>query len=187
MANKQKVMYQGYFLDQESVERLRDKEEELTKKLEKNILEKNVTHPHITFKFSPNDEQVLPNDIVGKDFNLKVTGYGNDGKNSGFEVELLEEIKKYYDGAKKVHITTTLAEGAKAVDTCNLEFESIDPIDINGKMGLFVKGEPSYEPINNITLDSINKLTANIDKKDILEGLNTLGDLDKNKSKGVDR
>ncbi len=115
---------------------------------------------HCTFKYHPNEEEVF-NDIVGKNFEVFLIGYGNDGMNSGFQILLPDELIPYYinydeqnpDVLKVPHITSSLSEGAKASNTKNLDFKPLEkPIRIVGKFGYWIKDENneyvSYESIS---------------------------------------
>ena len=67
-------------------------------------------------------------------------------KNSGFQVELPEELKPYYKNQNGPHITVSLGEvdgiKGKAVDTGTLNFEPIEePFEISSKLGYFVYGK----------------------------------------------
>ena len=122
---------------------------------------------HVTFKFSPTDEELFDH-LVGSEFQVLVVGYGCDRKNSGFEVQLPLDIEEYFinchednPGVKKVpHITASLVRGASPVDTKDLQFEPVsEPFIIRGKFGYFVKGMGvSYEPIQKT---KVKKLVPN--------------------------
>ena len=99
------------------------------------------------------------NELVGKSFDVYIVGYANDGMNSGFEILLPEELKKYYinydeqnpNVLKVPHITASLKEGAKASNTKNLKFEKLSkPVKVTGKFGFWIKEEDkgylSYKP-----------------------------------------
>ena len=126
--------------------------------LEKKALSKVNDEIHCTFKYHPTRDEIF-NELVGKCFEVYLIGYGNDGKNSGFEIALPNNLKKYYinfdeqnrDILKKPHITTSLKEGAKATDTKNLDFKPLkNPIKLIGRFGFWIKNENSeyvsYEP-----------------------------------------
>ena len=81
------IKYEAIFLDEESIN--------LIHELEENKLDRVNDEIHLTLKYKPNDDEVF-NEIVGKEFELYLIGYGNDGINVGFEVELSEELKPYY-------------------------------------------------------------------------------------------
>ena len=131
------VIYEGIFFDVEVSKFLRSIEGEVLPITNKIL--------HCTFKFRPEGSQLF-DEIVGEEVEVLVTGYGCDGKNSGFLVELPELALKYYinydneENLKPAHITVSLAPGAKAVDTANLEFRKLSkPFSIKGRFGYFVK------------------------------------------------
>ena len=144
------LSYEGIFFEGETVDLLRS--------LETNKLDVVNDEMHCTFKYRPNNEEIF-NELVGKSFDVYVIGYGNDGMNSGFEILLPEELKKYYINydeqnpniLKVPHITASLKEGAKASNTKNLKFKKLSkPIKITGKFGFWIKEENkgylSYKP-----------------------------------------
>ena len=103
-----------------------------------------VKDMHITFKFGETEK--YPPELMGKEFKVKVVGYASDGKNSGFQIELPEELRDFYQNQNGPHITVSLGEidgvKGKAVDTGTLNFEPIEePIEIPGKLGYFVFGK----------------------------------------------
>ena len=48
---------------------------------------------HVTFNYGRLYE--FPEDIVGMEVEVIIVGYGSDALNSGFAVEILEELKKF--------------------------------------------------------------------------------------------
>ncbi len=136
MANKKLKGYQGLFLDEKTQEKLVE--------LQKDGLSDITKDMHITFKFGETEQ--YPEELIGKEFKIKIIGYASDGKNSGFQVELPEELKPYYKNQNGPHITVSLGEvngvKGKAVDTGTLNFEPIEePFEISSKMGYFVYGK----------------------------------------------
>lgn len=144
------INYEGLFFEKEMVN--------LIHSLEKPMLDKTNDEIHCTFKYHPSDEEIF-NDIVGKTFEVYLIGYGNDGQNSGFSVLLPDELHNYYinynDEEKTIlnipHITASLTENAKASNTKNLSFTTLEnPIKLVGKFGYWIKEEDkeylSYEP-----------------------------------------
>lgn len=112
--------------------------------MQKNGLSDITKDMHITFKFGETEQ--YPEELIGKEFNVKIIGYASDGKNSGFQVELPEELKPYYKNQNGPHITVSLGEvdgiKGKAVDTGTLNFEPIEePFEIPSKLGYFVYGK----------------------------------------------
>ncbi len=151
------LSYEGLFFDKETVELLHSLEEKQLAKINDEI--------HCTFKYHPKEKDVF-NDIVGKSFEITIIGYGNDGFNSGFQISLPDELLPYYINyeddnqslLKTPHITSSLAENAKAVNTNNLQFTPLEkPIKIKGTFGYWLKDnnseylsyKPYYEKQNN--------------------------------------
>lgn len=87
-------------------------------------LEKVIADPHVTLEYRP---QFVDESLFGLQIKIHAVGYANDGENEGFRVVL--EIPDGFplaDQLQKIllpHITVSLAEGAAAVNTCNLSFE----------------------------------------------------------------
>lgn len=134
--NKQLKGFQGIFLEKEIEQQL--------KALQKKGLNSNIENMHITFKFG--DTEKYPEELIGREFEIKITGYGSDGKNSGFSVELPEELRKYYKSSSIPHITVSIGEvdgvKGKPVDTAKLDFKPLDkPVQIKGKLGYFIFGK----------------------------------------------
>lgn len=125
--------YQGAFFKEEVMKRLIG--------LQKKGLADVVNDMHITFNFG--EILPFPDELMEKDISFKVIGYASDGKNSGFQVEMPEELKLYYKNVNRPHITVSLGEvdgvKGKPVDTGTLNFEKIDePFEISGQLGYFI-------------------------------------------------
>jgi len=148
------VHYEGIFFEADAVD--------LIHSLERGKLARVNDEIHCTFKYHPTSNEVF-NEIVGKSFEVYLIGYGNDGQNSGFEILLPDELKNYYINYDEEnptvlnvpHITASLAEEAKAVDTKNLIFDPLEtPIKLVGKFGYWIKDENneylSYDPYSKI-------------------------------------
>lgn len=144
------LSYEGIFFEEDMLNMIYS--------LEKKKLARINDEIHCTFKYHPKNNEIF-NEIVGQVFEVYLVGYGNDGQNSGFEVFLPEELKEYYinfdeqnpDLLKVPHITVSLAEGAKASNTKNLDFKPLEkPIKLVGKFGYWIKDEDneylSFEP-----------------------------------------
>ena len=144
------LSYEGIFFEGETIN--------LIHSLEKERLPMVNDEIHCTFKYHPSDDEIF-NEIVGKEYEVLIVGYGYDGKNSGFKLQLPDELLKYYINYKNIdtkelnipHITASLAEDAKASNTKNLDFIPLDkPISIKGKFGYWIKDNGneylSYEP-----------------------------------------
>lgn len=116
---------------------------------------------HCTFKCYPSNNEIF-NELVGKEFDVLIIGYGCDGNNSGFELRLPDSLVKYYinydeqepSKLKKPHITASLTREAKPFKTKDLEFKPLDTTySIRGRFGYWIKENNneyvSYEKYNN--------------------------------------
>ena len=134
MDNKKEIFgYQGIFFD-DSVRT------ELIKFQQKGLNE-NIINMHVTFNYGRLYK--FPENIVGKEVEVIIVGYGSDGLNSGFAVEIPKELNKFYKNKSVAHITVSLGEvngiKGKAVDTGKLEFNKLDKIlKIKGRIGYFL-------------------------------------------------
>lgn len=131
--------FQGLFFDEKI-------EEELVK-LQKNGLPNIIKDMHITFKFGKIEP--FPSKLMGKEFEVTIIGYASDGKNSGFKVELPEDLKPYYKNENVPHITVSLGEVngvmGKAVDTGKLDFKPFDKhLKIPCMLGYFIFGKGKF-------------------------------------------
>lgn len=135
------IKYEAIFLDEESMN--------LIHELEENKLDRVNDEIHLTLKYKPKDNEIF-NDIVGKEFDMYLIGYANDGMNSGFEIELTEELKPYYINydeintttLKKPHITASLSNEAEAVNTKNLNFIKLpQKYKVKGRFGYWIEDD----------------------------------------------
>lgn len=121
------IVYHGLFMDEKSVKLLRQHEEK--------PLQRSVKNTHITFEYLPIG--LPPEALLGNTFSVKVVGYGSDQNNSGFCVELSNQLLHSYEGAPVPHITTSLSLKGKAVRTAFLPFHPIEPFFVSGRYGFF--------------------------------------------------
>ena len=99
-----------------------------------------IETPHITFVFEPDEVDEL---LFGEKIKVKVTGYGNDGRNEGFRVEPYSENRKLQtmiDNIPVPHITISVAKGARPYRTRFLEFQPIEPFELDGIFGGYIEG-----------------------------------------------
>jgi len=90
-------------------------------------LDKLVKNQHITTDFRP--ENPHP-ELYGEKAFFIVTGYGNDGENEGLSVELYgetkehlkEQLRELYEKIPVPHITLSVSEEGKPVNTSRLVF-----------------------------------------------------------------
>ena len=101
-------------------------------------LENVIVHRHVTFGF----KVPCPEKLVGTTWTVKFTGrYGNDGKNEAYEVEIPEELVPYYENNAVPHLTVSVSEDGRPVDSANLEFEPIyEPFELEMTIGYFPGG-----------------------------------------------
>lgn len=133
MNKKELFGYQGIFFD-DSVRT------ELIK-FQKKGLNENIINIHVTFNYGRLYK--FPEDIIGKEVEVIIVGYGSDGVNSGFAVEISEELNEFYKNKSVAHITVSLGEvngiKGKAVDTGKLKFNKLDKtLKIKGRIGYFL-------------------------------------------------
>lgn len=135
------LSYEGIFFDSAT--------EELIHSLENPKLPVINDEIHCTFKYHPHIEEIF-DELVGKEIEVLIVGYGNDGQNSGFEIQLPNDIMPYYINfdedhpgkLKKPHITASLAIGAKSSKTKDLKFEKLDvSYKVNGTFGYWIKND----------------------------------------------
>ena len=115
---------------------------ELWKKLQPyrhNPLEKTISEPHVTFAYRPNE---VDQTLFGTDINVTIIGYGNNGMNEGVKVSINSDNPKLQSMISEIeipHITISVSEGAEPVNTKDLEFAPVLPIEIRGKYGGFTE------------------------------------------------
>lgn len=100
-----------------------------------------VSNQHVTFGFKTEMPQ-MPG--INDTYDITVAGYGCDGMNEGFQVEIPSELEKFYNGANVKHITIGVANGGKPVDTANLSFEKIESFTVQAKLGYFQNGKVHF-------------------------------------------
>lgn len=136
MEKKEMTGFQGIFLDEISKKRLIDLQERKLKYIVKDM--------HITFKFGK--IEMYPEELLNKDYEVKIVGYAATDKNSGFQVELPEELKAYFKNENGPHITVSIGEvdgvKGKAYETGLLHFNEIkEPFMISGRLGYYIYGK----------------------------------------------
>ncbi len=103
--------------------------------IRKNNLKNDIINPHITFVYKP---IIIDHSIFGEIIKIKITGYGNDGVNEGVSVSVFSEnniIMDLFSKLEAPHITISLSDEGKAVNTRYLHFNEIEPIEISGIFG----------------------------------------------------
>ena len=109
------------------------------KDIRKSPLKNDVRDPHITFMYKP--KEVIQS-LFGEVIHVTIVGYGNDGTNEGLRVQLKAnnpDIQFMINNIAVPHITIAVSDEGKPVNTKDLNFESINPIKLEGKYGGFAK------------------------------------------------
>lgn len=125
-----KIIYTALFIDKNSIP---------TSKLDKTI-----EFPHMTHLFKPTE---VNENLFGQKAILEVYGYGINAENEGWLVrikEASEEIKKAFEVVEVPHITLGISKDGKAVNTRYLNFEAIEPFEIEAVYDGFGKGKIIY-------------------------------------------
>lgn len=142
------VHYLALFVDKECLERVTDHLDRSSGKANKKVIEA----PHVTLMYRPLEREV-PRELFGKDFTLVIDGYGYNEENEAFRVRLqpdvgaadfdleaCDAVQKMLDGRDvQPHITLSVADGGKAVNSKNLRFDPIEPISIGCVFGAHLK------------------------------------------------
>lgn len=126
-----KVIYEGIFASPSAIESA------LEMCGESQQLAKTIANPHVTLAYMPDSTHET---IMGEEVSIRLVGYGCDQQNAGFLAEVKShnsDIRELCDARENLHITTSIADGAQARDTVNLDFEPITPIMIRGVCGAF--------------------------------------------------
>jgi len=112
-----KVIYCGFFIDKD----------ELAQCFEPKLA-RAIEFPHVTTAFRPNGMELFEG-MLGEEIHVRVSGYGNDGRNEGVSVILedgSERARRVFEQIAMPHITISVAEDGKPVDTAKLNFEAVD-------------------------------------------------------------
>ena len=99
-------------------------------------LDIDIDNKHVTMGY----RQPCPEDIVGCEVAVTVVGYGNDGANEGYEIELPYFMHEYWNNGEAIpHITLSKAYGASAKDTGYIDFIPMpdDEFEVIGYVGYF--------------------------------------------------
>lgn len=136
MEKKEMTGFQGIFFDEINKKKLIDLQERKLKYVVKDM--------HITFKFGKTEK--YPEEVLNKDYEVKIVGYAAIDKNSGFQVELPKELKAYFKNENGPHITVSIGEvdgiKGKAYETGLLHFSEIkSPFLISGRLGYYINGK----------------------------------------------
>lgn len=105
----------------------------------KNPLENDIRYPHVTFAYRPTE---VDRSLFGEKTHITIVGYGNDGVNEGLKVRLEADnpaIQSMIDQIEVPHITIAVSRDGEPVNTRNLSFEDIKPIEMEGTYGGYAR------------------------------------------------
>ncbi len=125
--------YIGCFFDKEEEKRLLEHRQGPA-------LEHRIGSLHVTVEYLPGQ---VDTSLFGTEVEAIVTGYGNNGRNEGFSVEVSsadEDMQRLLDSIELPHITLSRAEDAESVGTKKLRFDPIEPFSVKGKFGGYIRG-----------------------------------------------
>lgn len=98
-------------------------------------LERPISAPHVTFVYHP---ERVDTRLFGREVTVRVTGYGNDGRNEGLQVEVLTQDPILREMALHIptpHITLSVSRRGRPVDTAGLAFSPVEPFSLTGRFG----------------------------------------------------
>jgi len=114
-------------------------------------LYKNIEFKHITTEFKPVKSH---EHLYGTEATFIITGYGNDGANEGYKVQLVScdsnELVELYRNILLPHITLSVSKEGKPINTNKLHFKEVKPFLVKTKFGAFTEG-------NQIDIDIIGR------------------------------
>lgn len=101
-------------------------------------LSNTIQNPHVTFTYKPTR---VNENLFGIPIKFEVIGYACDGKNQGLQVRAVtihNSLQEEYNEIPHPHITISVSEDGKPVDTGKLNFQPVEkPFYIIGKYGAF--------------------------------------------------
>lgn len=98
-------------------------------------LDRIIDFPHVTLLFRPEDPR---EEIFGVEVLIEVYAYGNNARNEGLAVNVVSDnavINELLQGVQVPHITVSVAEDAKPVDTARIKFKRTAPFILRGVYG----------------------------------------------------
>ena len=142
------VHYLGLFIDRECLDYALEGVDRTKGSKDK----KPILAPHITLAYKPSQKDV-PRELFGKQFVLVADGYGYDEENEAirahlepdvgaadFDKETFDKIQKMLDARGiTTHVTLSISENGKAVNSKNLDFRPINPVKIGCVLGGHIK------------------------------------------------
>lgn len=107
------------------------------KEFKKCELSRKIKTPHVTFEYMP---KVVDETLFGKQVTFRVVGYACNKENEGYFVEFVDgpkEIKEQFEKIAVPHITLSVGQGGRPVNTRYLKFQPIKPFEVKGIFGGF--------------------------------------------------
>ena len=98
-------------------------------------LDREIVNPHVTFLYRPTD---VPANLFGQKVTINVIGYCCNGENEALLAEFVnlpKSLKAYTKNIAIPHITLSIAESAKSVNSYKLDFTPITPFTLDGIFG----------------------------------------------------
>lgn len=92
-------------------------------------LEKAIEYPHITFGY----KKPCPVELLGKEYDIFMYSYGNDGINEAYRASIPIVLQKYYRGVFPIHVTISTHKNALPVWSSVLNFDKFIPLPKNAK------------------------------------------------------
>lgn len=128
-------IYIGYFIEPSQMARMLSELER--QGVAAPGLSKQIACPHVTLGYMPKDAH---EGQFGESVEMRVVGYGNDGQNEGVLVEMMdasnEALTHLGESVACPHVTISVANGAKPVNTRNIRFDPIpEPFGLHGTFG----------------------------------------------------
>lgn len=98
-------------------------------------LSKPILTPHVTVAYRPT---AVDRSLFGTKVGIRVIGYGRDVDNEGLLVELSTQearLKELLQAIEVPHITLSISQTGKPVNTKNLQFTAVEPFELLGTYG----------------------------------------------------
>lgn len=105
----------------------------------KGVLAKQIQNIHVTHMYRPMPMKINPS-FFGKEVRATIHGYAIDVNNEGFLVSLHCDDEALADALKEIavpHITISVSESGKPVNTGKLSFRPTNEFVVTGKYGAF--------------------------------------------------
>lgn len=94
-----------------------------------------ILMPHVTVSYRP---AAVDQSLFGIPVRIRIVGYGRDENNEGLLVELSTQeprLEKLLQTVEIPHITLSISQSGKAVNTRRLHFTAVDPIELPSVYG----------------------------------------------------